>query len=883
VTDFPSDPTEWDIERYRRQLAEELPELRKLPGAPTGSDADILAMSLPPYYTACPNPDLADWLESTKPDGYDERGYADPGPFTTDVSEGKSNPFYKAHSYPTKVPHPAIMRFLLHYTQPGDVVLDGFCGTGMTGVAAQVCGMPPTSLRREIEGEMGRVRWGTRRAVLSDLAPDATFIAAGVNLPVDADAFDRRSAEILDQFEAEWGWMYETTDEHGHKRTIDYTVWSEVFTCPTCAGPIIFYDVAFNPRTGEVSETFYCPTCGTELKKGRKELNEESGEGHKGQVERRKSTVRTLVGDQAERIELRPVALKIKGASELKLIDDADLAVLRRIASAALPGPVPTTALPIEQMVHGSRLAPKGFTHVHHLWGDRALLALTALWSLASAETDPVLRHALQFWIEQAMWGLSWMNRYKHSDHSQVNRAQSGVYYVSSLISECHPRYNLEGSQPARGKRKSLVKTWDVSPARVGSVAISTGSSTRLGLADATVDYIFVDPPFGANIPYADLAILVESWHRVITNTAEEAVMAHAPRFVRTLTEYGELMERCFAEFNRVLKPGRWMTVEFSNSSNEVWLTIQHALAKAGFVVADTRIFDKEHLSYRQVTATNAVKRDLVISAYKPANDLAERISPSVGKPETAWAFVREHLRHLPVTVERDPNGELRVIRERLPDRLYDRMEAFHLSRNLAIPVTAAEFYEGLSQRFPQRDGMLFLDEQVEVYERQRMTIKDLKAAQLFVTDEDSAIQWLRQFLTSRRSPQPYAAIQPEFFREVQAGLPDWEETPDLKMLLERSCLQDDEGRWYVPDPKKEADLEKLRKRERLKEFAGYSGGKGQLKHFSLAAVRTGFSDAWERRDFASIVTVGKRLPAEAFAQDERLLFYLDNAEQLAG
>lgn len=324
------------------------------------------------------------------------------------------------------------------------------------------------------------------------------------------------------------------------------------------------------------------------------------------------------------------------------------------------------------------------------------------------------------------------------------------------------------------------------------------------------------------------------------------------------------------------------MTVEFSNSSNEVWLTIQHALAKAGFIVADTRIIDKEHLSYRQVTAKNAVKRDLVISAYKPADELTERIGPAAGTPDTAWAFVREHLRHLPVTVERDPNGEIRAIRERLPDRLYDRMEAFHLTRNLAIPVTAAEFYDGLMQRFPQRDGMHFLDEQLETYERHRMTIKDLKQAQLFITDEESAVQWLRQFLKSRRSPQPYAAIQPEFFREVQAGLPDWEEPPDLKVLLELSCLQDDQGRWYVPDPKKEADLEKLRKRERLKEFATYASGKGALKHFSLAAVRAGFSDAWERRDFVSIIAVGKRLPAEAFAQDDRLLFYLDNAEQLA-
>ncbi len=453
MTDFPTDPTTWDVEAHRRHLTERLSDVRVLPGAPLGGDADVVAMSLPPYYTACPNPDLADWLATTQPDGHDDREYVDPGPFTTDISEGKSNGFYKAHSYPTKVPHPAIMRFLLHYTEPGDVVLDGFCGTGMTGVAAQACGTPPNDLRLAIQDDMDNVQWGPRRAVLADLSPAATFIAAGVNLPVDAKAFDRRSAEILDEFEAEWGWMYKTTDERGRERPIDYTVWSEVFTCPACAGPIVFYDAAFNERTGKVSDTFRCPSCGKELNKDR--------------VERRKTTVRSLAGDSTERIELRPVAVKAKGATKLKPIDDDDLAVLRRVASASLPGPVPTSALPIDQMVHGSRLAPKGFTHVHHLWGDRALISLSALWTAASNEPDPLLRHALLFWVEQALSGLSWLNRYKATDHSQVNRAQSGVYYVSSLVSECHPRYNLEGSSPARGKRRSIVKTWEASPALV--------------------------------------------------------------------------------------------------------------------------------------------------------------------------------------------------------------------------------------------------------------------------------------------------------------------------------------------------------------------------------------------------------------------------------
>ena len=151
------------VDAAREELRRRLPELRRLPGCPQGSDEDILAMSYPPYYTACPNPFITDWLTGLDRPGDDDR--KDPGPFAADVVEGKGNAFYKAHSYPTKVPHPAIMRFILHYTRPGDVVLDGFAGSGMTGVAAQACGNPEPKVRRAIEADLGadNIEWGARR------------------------------------------------------------------------------------------------------------------------------------------------------------------------------------------------------------------------------------------------------------------------------------------------------------------------------------------------------------------------------------------------------------------------------------------------------------------------------------------------------------------------------------------------------------------------------------------------------------------------------------------------------------------------------------------------------------------------------------------------
>ena len=106
------------------------PEFRAIEGFPIGEDEDILALSDPPYYTACPNPFIADFIRCYgKPYDPETDNYKCE-PFTADVSEGKNDPIYNAHSYHTKVPHKAIMRYILHYTEPGDTVFDGFCGTG---------------------------------------------------------------------------------------------------------------------------------------------------------------------------------------------------------------------------------------------------------------------------------------------------------------------------------------------------------------------------------------------------------------------------------------------------------------------------------------------------------------------------------------------------------------------------------------------------------------------------------------------------------------------------------------------------------------------------------------------------------------------------------
>ena len=894
------------------------PEFRKIEGFPIGSDEDILAMSDPPYYTACPNPFIEDFIQCYgKP--YDANEPYNRKPFAVDVSEGKTDPIYRAHSYHTKVPHLAIVPSILHYTEPGDVVLDGFCGSGMTGVAAQWCSCAPDEYRRKVESDFEKERldkpkWGARRVVLNDLSPAATFIAANYCLPFDVREFAEAGKRILKEVDQEIGWMYETLHTDGKtKGRIEYTVWSEVFTCPDCSGEVVFLDEALDEETQRVREAFPCPNCQAEVTKTRLERFYESRfdpvTSRTIQVPKRKPVLIFYTAD---------------GRRHEKAPDETDLKVLEKIESLPFPSEIPAAEIPPMHMTHErARMDRQGITHIHHFFLPRAAHAMATLWRKANDYPDARIRHMLLFFVEQGFWTTSVCNSYRPTGYSQVSQYMKGIYYVPSQHSELSPRYVHEG------KLGRLTRAFGDLSAKEETVYIESSSAVQLLLPGNSIDYIFTDPPFGENIYYADLNFLVESWHRVITNATPEAIIDKFKK--KGLPEYQHLMQRCFAEYSRVLKPGRWMTVVFHNSRNAVWNAIQEAMQAAGFVVADVRTLDKQQGSYRQVTST-AVKQDLVISAYKPNGGLEHRFKLEAGTEEGVWDFVRTHLRQLPVFVSKD--GQAEVIGERQNYLLFDRMVAFHVQRGVTVPLSSAEFYAGLEHRFPTRDGMCFLTEQVAEYDKKRMTVREILQLEIAIVGESTAIEWLRQQLTPK--PQTFQELQPQFMQET-AGWQKFEKPLELRELLEQNFLcfdgkgdvpsqihsylstnfkelrnlpKDDavlrgkaKDRWYVPDPNKAGDLEKLRERALLREFweylpPGYKPVKAEtlegfipglepsaaipkgkkLKVFRLEAVRAGFKHCWQTRDYRTIIAVAQRIPETILQEDPKLLMWYDQA-----
>jgi DNA modification methylase len=841
---------------------EDIDKVRHIEGFPIARDEDIIALSNPPYYTACPNPFIEDFIKKHgKP--YDEAtDDYHREPFAADVSEGKNDPIYNAHSYHTKVPYKAIMRYILHYTEPGDIVFDGFCGTGMTGVAAQMCENPDPDFKAKIQAEMPYVEWGARKAVLNDLSPAATFIAYNYNTPVDVAEFQREATRILEECEKELGWMYETRhvidgklqtgiDGNSIIGRINYTVWSDVFICPTCSNEIVFWDAAVDKEKGKVNNTFYCSHCRSELAK-------------RSCVRAQETHFDTRLNEFVTMAKQVPVLINYSVGKKRfeKKPDEFDLALIEKINNIEIPYWYPTDELPNGYNTEQPKRS-HGITHVHQFYTRRNLYVIASIYHNLY-HIERIVKRELIFTFEQVLMGMSKIARYVPTHYSQVNQYLSGTLYIGSQVVEVTPRYIIEN------KIKQLVKVFAKIRGEKANFRVTTASATQIFLPENLTDYIFTDPPFGGNLNYSELNFIWEAWLKVFTNQKPEAITSAVQG--KGLLEYQSLMTQCFSECYRILKPGRWMTVEFHNSRNSVWNAIRESLMRAGFIIADVRTLDKNQGSFNQVKgASQAIKQDLVISAYKPKESFKREFLSHAGSEETAWSFVRQHLEKLPVVVIK--NGKIELIAERQAFLLYDRMVAYHIMNGIAVPLDATDFYKGLDERFLKRDGMYFLADQVNEYDTARI-VNDVEPIQfeLFVTNEKSAIAWLYQQL---ETPQTYAELQPKFMQEIKAW-DKFEVRPELAVLLEENFLQDEEGRWYIPDITKAADVAKLREKKLLKEFEGYLATKGKLKLFRTEAIRVGFAKLWADKNYKLIVETAERLPEKVIQEDDKLLMYYD-------
>ncbi len=598
--------------------------------------------------------DLADFIQQhATPYDPAADSYRRP-PFALPVKAGKNSPIYNAHSYHTKVPPEGIVPYIEHYTNPGDLILDPFCGSGMTGVAALMTG---------------------RHAILNDLSPAAVHIARNYTTPVDVDALTQEFERIKAAVKEEFDWLYGTTcDRCGGQATIQYTIWSDVFECRRCSHEIILWDTAVDPISGNVSSEFECKVCRSLWQKS-----------------------------QLKRVGVQPVVTnyicsECKPGRYERLVTQSEKQLVRDIEISEIPYWFPTTKMDKKaEMYIRSALGLRNIETIDDLWTRRNLRAFAAFWDTISKIADKTLRLRLQFVMTASVPSLTAMTLYTPNRAGRSYR--KGTLYIPSLSIE----QNVFEVVNRRFDR--VIKCLEQIPA--GDIVVDKHHAGNLqDIPNSTIDYVFTDPPFGSNIFYSDLNLLWESWLQDFTDANHEAVINRSKKNGKDLADYSVLMNESFREIKRVLKPGRWASVVFHNSDDKVWQIILNAVETAGLELAEINAFDKKQLSFKGIKGAKGEERvtnqDIVLNLRKPRPVELAQANGRTNAVEVEQRIM-EHVADFLVT---NPPSSQRTLQYLWNHVLYDMLREGSVEASMAQVEEMLAFHY---QTFKLVDGRYYL------------------------------------------------------------------------------------------------------------------------------------------------------------------------------
>ncbi|MDE0163083.1 MAG: DNA methyltransferase [Acidimicrobiaceae bacterium] len=480
----------------------------------------------------------------------------------------RSDPVYMAHAYLTKVPVAAITPFIEAFTRPGDVVLDPFAGSGMTGVAALMTG---------------------RRAVLYDVAVLGRHIGTNyVNL-VDAGRLRGRGEEVARRARERTGDVYAVIcGSCGGDAQLVKAVWSAVIECGDCLEQINYYRCL--EEAAWRREDMACSRCGA------------------------------AVGARCRRVGEEPVIDSISCSCSRTQIEQPWSGPLRHVDSTGLRWP-DTAIDETRQMYVASALGRHGLTSTASFFSTRNLSVLAALREAIDGVPEPELQAKLLFVFTSVLTRAS--KRYQWSRQRPLNAANAN-YYVAPVFYEWNVFDLFARKVQAAIRSDDWIRQHRRGPAVRDSalrpdVDYRIASADRLPLADNSVDYVFTDPPFGSNIFYSDMNLFQEAWLDARTDPGSEAVIDRVDTGRhRSAERYESILASAFKECRRVVKPGGHVTVLFGNSSGAMWQLLQRAVAAAGLEVVPDMIavLDKGQRSVKGLASgfENVATLDLMLT-----------------------------------------------------------------------------------------------------------------------------------------------------------------------------------------------------------------------------------------------------------------------------
>ena len=724
------------------------------------------------------------------------------------VSSGRSG-FYSFHYYLTKVPPETITGLIRHYTMPGDVVLDPFSGSGMTGVAIQMVNQKDCAAQRY--------------CILNDLSPAACHIAANYISPVQAEKLSdefTRIAPILEQQEellystdhfqpayglyssgrnevlaalgdpaykglfndilritslrGRWqlvgrsqveeymGYSVPPVDDAESKDVwlriparLIYVVWSDVYKCEG------FRTVEMptgkdHPKTGRpmMRKLRTRRGCGREII-ARGTDDKQKDDGNNAFIRCPHCNERWMKG-RIPRLRVDPVEecfeylglVSSRAGTSFKLIRERrPIAKKQKDFISKLSQQEIPLAFPNPPLNKSNPRYRRDSLAGKKIEEYRDFFTKRNLWALASIwNVIPQAQESVQGALQFCFTSQTMRcSRLRRMKGDKPGEQLSGTLHIASETVETN----------VFSVFRKAVHDYCASVGTVGlsdmvKPIVRLGSATDLSeIPDNSIDYIFTDPPFGSNIYYSGVTFMWEAWLGCFTNEPLEAIMhREVDGGYKRLEHYADLMAKAFTEMFRVLKPARYATVEFNNSDGAVFQVIRDGLLSAGFQIDNMLLFDKVARTFAQIRSTTGV-----------SEVVDKDVLFNLHKP----AVVRAEVQAEDHDLEHQVADAVRQHLQSLPERIRSDPAKYNdehrttatinsmlmntlIPRGVSVERLNLSFIERICARYFRKVG-------------QRWYLRgeavggnggDLVQEEVAIKDELTAIAWLRQKLESR-------------------------------------------------------------------------------------------------------------------------------------
>ncbi len=522
------------------------------------------------YYSGDkPNPNLRAFVEAhIKAHSREIREEEYVPPLTTEIKVERSEPVFEMHTYWSKKPPSAIDQYMRHYTKEGELILDSFSGSGTTLVSA--------------------LRLG-RKAIGIDRSPAATFISSGYTYPFDVRKVDKAFDRFISILKNKLSYLYETKDLNGKPSTMIYIRWSARVKCPRCLEVVTFWEAAKAAKKALLDDCIICPNC---FKRGvQEELSTRRGKLPPVPVE---VMAQSNAGGKKS---IRPFG----SIPDDFTIQEKAEKLFKNIRRASVP--IPRKAISL-------RLGANGYATVKEAMWPRAAIVLDAALDIISEWKDREEAHYLKFLVSSILVNFSVM----YSDRDRGGQPSLGRLSPTPLAREINAIRAMES------KHKRMLKGL-YSQNLAAECMLSTQSATDLSdIHTNSIDYVFTDPPYGDKIDFWELNLLWEAWLGFENDWVKDEIIIN-PIQGKDRTIWLDLMKKAFSEIYRVLKPNRWLSLCYHDTSDGTWEDIKDIASEVGFIpdeadhavtigTSESRI----HIAKRE----GVIKRDIVVNFRKP-------------------------------------------------------------------------------------------------------------------------------------------------------------------------------------------------------------------------------------------------------------------------